>query len=68
MTTMARGLAAPRQAVHAATDCVDTAKDVQVEQTAGRTALAAASNERAALRREYAWVQAAANAAIRVRV
>jgi hypothetical protein len=68
MTTMARGLTAPRQAVQAATPCIDTVKNARVERMDGRTARHAGNDERTALRREYAWVDAAANAAFRVRV
>ena len=67
MTTMARRLT-PRQAVQAATSCIDTAKTARVERTEGRTAINAGHDERAALRRDYAWIQAAANATIRARV
>jgi hypothetical protein len=68
MTTMARGLTAPRQAVHAATPCVDSVRIARVERMDGRTAVNAGQDERTALRREYAWVEAASNAAFRVRV
>jgi hypothetical protein len=68
MTTRTRGLAAPRRAVHAATPCVDTARTARVEQKDGRTAIDAGRDERTALRREYAWIDAAANAAFRARV
>ena len=68
MTTMTRGLAAPRQAVQPATNCIDTAKVARVEQRDGRLEMHASHDERTALRREYAWVQAAANAAFRARV
>jgi hypothetical protein len=68
MTTMTRGLAAPRRAVQAATPCVDTVKTTRVEQMDGRMATDAGHDERTALRREFAWVQAAANATFRARV
>ena len=68
MTTMTRRLTAPRQAVQAASTCIDTLRMATVERTDGRTARSAGQDERAALRREYAWVEAAANAALRGRV
>ena len=68
MTTMTRGLAAPRRAVLAATNRIDKALGAPVERTDGRMAVEAGHGERIALRREYAWVEAAANAAIRARV
>ena len=67
MTTMTRRLT-PRQAVQAATSCIDTAKTARVEQTGGRTAINAGQDERTALRRDYAWIEAAANATFRARV
>ncbi|HEX3264214.1 MAG TPA: hypothetical protein VHR16_00980 [Candidatus Limnocylindrales bacterium] len=67
MTTMTRRLT-PRQAVQAATTCIDTVKIARVERTEGRTAIDAGHDERTALRREYAWIEAAANAAFRARV
>lgn len=68
MTTMTRGLATPRRAVLAATNRIDRALSARVERTAGRLMVEAGNDERTALRREYAWVEAAANAAIRGRV
>jgi hypothetical protein len=68
MTTMTRGLAAPRRAVQAATRCVDTVTTMGAEQMDRRTATDAGRDERTALRREYAWIDAAANAAFRARV
>ena len=68
MTTMTRGLAAPRRTVLAATNRIDKALGASDDRTAGRNAVEAGHGERIALRREYAWVEAAANAAIRGRV
>lgn len=68
MTTMTRGLAAPRRAVLAATNRIDRALGARVERMAGHMMVEADNGERIALRREYAWVEAAANAAIRGRV
>ena len=68
MTTMTRGLSAPRRAVLAATNRIDRALGAQVDRTEGRNTVEAGNGERIALRREYAWVEAAANAAIRGRV
>ena len=68
MTTMTRGLPAPRRAVLAATNRFDKVLGAPVERTAGRMTVDAGHHERTALRREYAWVEAAANAAIRARV
>ena len=68
MTTMTRGLAAPRRAMQPATPCVDGVNTTRVEQAAGRTPLDVSRDERTALRREYAWVEAAAYAAIRARI
>ena len=68
MTTLTRGLAAPRRAVLTATNRLETAPWALARRTDGRTAVEAGLDERNALRREYAWVEAAANAAIRGRV
>ena len=68
MTTMTRGLAAPRRAVLAATNRIDKALAAPLDRTDGRMTVEARRGERIALRREYAWVEAAANAAIRGRV
>jgi len=68
MTTMTRRLAAPRRAVLAATNRIDKALGARVDRTESRTTVEAGHGERIALRREYAWVEAAANAAIRARV
>ena len=52
-----------------ATPCVDGVNTTRVEQAAtGRTRLDVSRDERTALRREYAWVEAAAYAAIRARI
>ena len=67
MTTMTRRLT-PRQAVHAATTAIDSVRTARFERTDGRTARDAGHDERTALRREYAWVEAAANATFRARV
>ncbi|HET9851871.1 MAG TPA: hypothetical protein VFP56_05130 [Candidatus Limnocylindrales bacterium] len=65
---MTRGLAAPRRAVLAATNRIDSALGAPVDRTEGRSAVEAGHGERIALRRDYAWVEAAANAAFRGRV
>lgn len=68
MTTMTRSFAAPRRAVLAATNRIDKALGAPVDRTEGRMAVESGHGERIALRREYAWVEAAANAAFRGRV
>ena len=68
MTAMTRRLAAPRRGSQAATPCADIASVAPVERTEGRMATSAGRDERAALRREYAGIEAAAYAAIRFRV
>ena len=68
MTILTRGLSAPGRAVLAATNRDGSVQLARVEQTDGRKAVQAGHGERIALRREYAWVEAAANAAFRGRV
>ena len=68
MTTMTRGLAAPRRAVLAATNRIDKALGAPVDRTDDRQAVETGHGQRVALRREYAWIEAAANAAFRGRV
>jgi hypothetical protein len=68
MTTMTRGFAAPRRAVLAATNRIDKALGAPVDRTDDRQAVETGHGQRVALRREYAWIEAAANAAFRGRV
>ena len=68
MTMLTRGLAAPGRAVLAATNRDGSVQLARVEQMEGRRTVEAGHGERIALRREYAWVEAAANAAFRGRV
>ena len=67
MTSMTRGLSAPRRAVVAAATRDFVADCVAKVASVGRTAQIAEHGERTALAREHSWVETAAIAAIRAR-
>ena len=67
MTSVTRGLSAPRRAVVAAATRGFVADYVSKVASVGRPAQFADQGERRALAREHAWVETAAIAAIRAR-
>jgi hypothetical protein len=67
MTSMTRGLSAPRRAVVAAATRGVVADCVAKIASVGRPARIADQGERIALARDHAWVEVAAIAALRAR-
>lgn len=72
MTTFARGVPALKRAVGAftpsASRVTDRRQSIEADRAGQRTAVAASTAERRAARAEYAWIDAAADASLHLRL